>query len=87
MAVIVCWPDGQKEEFDVIKLSIGREFADKRMIILNDAEVFIGANSCTIRREKSTTLYPYAIVQEIALFFEGAPIKAAEPSTKLELET
>jgi len=87
MAVIVNWPDGQKEEFSVIKLSIGREFADKRMIILDDAEVFIGSNSCTIRREKSTTLYPYAIVREIALFFEGVPIKASEPSAELALET
>jgi len=62
MAVIVFWPDGQKEEFSVVKLSIGREFADMRMIILNNAKVFMGANSCTIRTEKSTALYPYAIV-------------------------
>jgi len=29
MAVRAYWLEGQKEEFDIIKLSIGREFADK----------------------------------------------------------
>jgi len=86
MAVMVYWPDGEMEKFSVLKLSIGCELADKRIIILDNAKVFIGANSCTIRTEKSTTLYPYAIVQELALLLEEVPIKASEPSTKLELE-
>jgi len=73
MAIIVNWPDGRKEEFFTVRLYLGREFADQRMIILEDAEVFIGANSCTIKEENSIKLYPYAIVREIGFFLEKEP--------------
>jgi len=78
MAVIVFWPDGRREEFRVAKLSLGREFADMRLVTLDDAEVFIGANSCTIKKDDSTTLYPYSIIREIGFFLPKEVLKAAK---------
>jgi len=73
MAVTVNWPDGRKEEFLMVRLYLGREWTDQRMIMLDDAEVFIGVNSCTIKEGHSIRLYPYAIVREIGFFLEKEP--------------
>jgi len=84
MAVVVYWPGERMEEFGAIKLTVGRELTIMQTIILDSAELFIGANSCTIRTKDSIKIYPYAVVQEIELF-DGAFVKASEPSAKLEL--
>jgi len=64
MAIKVHWPNGHVEEFKRLGLEMPE---DMGTVILNDAEVFVGIHSCTIKIKGSTTVYPYWLIRRIVL--------------------
>jgi len=62
--ILVRWPSGEVEEVKQVKLFLR---GSSEPVVFDDATLFIGVHSCTIKTTITTILFPFAALEKVEL--------------------
>jgi len=62
--ILIRWPSGEVEEARQVKFFLR---GSSEPVVFDDATLFIGVHSCTIKTTTTTILYPFAVIERVEL--------------------
>jgi len=62
--ILVRWPSGEVEEVRQARLFLR---GSSEPVVFDNAALFIGVHSCTIKTTTTTILYPFAVIERVEL--------------------
>jgi len=62
--ILVRWPSGEVEEVRQVRLFLR---GSSEPVVFDNAALFIGVHSCTIKTTTTTILYPFAVIERVEL--------------------